>query len=84
MSGQIRLRARYKKYVTPWFDYLLVSKDEMEDILDGTGWVVRKYLDTEGAAGYIAVMDKKKAWGGVAVHCLESGGSCVPCLKEES
>ncbi len=37
MSGQIRLRVRYKQYATPWFDYLFVSKSEMEDILDGTG-----------------------------------------------
>jgi SAM-dependent methyltransferase len=61
MSGQIRLRARYKKYVTPWFDYLLVSQDEMHGILDGTGWVVNKYLDSNGAAGYIAIIDKKIA-----------------------
>ena len=32
MAGQIRLRVRYKKYATPWFDYLMVSKEEMENI----------------------------------------------------
>ena len=38
MSGQLRLRVRYKKYAMPWFDYLIVSKVEMESILEGTGW----------------------------------------------
>ena len=58
MAGQLRLRVRYKKYVTPWFDYLLVSKNELENILDGTGWRVNRYLDSDGAR-YIAIIDKK-------------------------
>jgi len=33
MSGQLRIRVRYKKYATKWFDYLIVSKDEMKEIL---------------------------------------------------
>ena len=32
MSGQLRIRMRYQKYATPWFDYLLVSTEEMQDI----------------------------------------------------
>lgn len=59
MAGQIRLRVRYKKYATPWFDYLLVSREEMESILDGTDWGVTKYLDSESSP-YIAIIDKKK------------------------
>ena len=38
MGGQVRIRIRYKDYATPWFDYLLVSKKELAEILDGTGW----------------------------------------------
>ncbi|HGJ64237.1 TPA: class I SAM-dependent methyltransferase [bacterium] len=38
MSGQLKIRARYKKYMTPWFDYLMASKTEMEKIVEGTGW----------------------------------------------
>jgi 2-polyprenyl-3-methyl-5-hydroxy-6-metoxy-1,4-benzoquinol methylase len=57
-AGQIRLRARYKKYCTPWFDYLIVSKEEMEMILKGTGWQVKKYLD-HGPA-YIAIIEKER------------------------
>jgi SAM-dependent methyltransferase len=58
MSGQLRIRIRYKKYASPFFDYLFVSKKELEDILDGTGWKVKKYCDTKGPA-YMAVMEKE-------------------------
>ena len=56
LGGQVRIRARYKKYKTPWFDYLIVSKEEMEMILEGTGWKVRQYLDNEHQ--YIAIIEK--------------------------
>ena len=59
MAGQIRLRVRYKKYVTPWFDYLLVSKEEMESILDGNDWKINKLIDSDGPM-YIAIIDKVK------------------------
>jgi len=57
MSGQIRMRVRYRRYAMPWFDYLIVSKDEMEDILEGTGWAVKRYLDSD-AGYYMAIIDK--------------------------
>ena len=53
MSGQIRMRARYKRLVTPWFDYLMVSPEEMETLVDGTGW---------------RVMEPVSAWGRAAQH----------------
>ena len=59
MGGQVRIRVRYRKYATPWFDYLMVSRDEMENILDGTDWKVEKYIESEGPV-YIAVISKKK------------------------
>jgi len=59
MPGQIRLRIRYKTYATPWFDCLLVSKKEMESIVDGTGWKVKRFIDAEGPV-YIAVMEKER------------------------
>lgn len=43
MCGQVRLRVRYKKYATPWFDYVLVSEDEMKRIFKGTGWQVKGF-----------------------------------------
>jgi len=27
MPGEMKLRVRYKKYKTPWFGYLIVSKE---------------------------------------------------------
>ena len=59
MSGQLRIRSRYRKIIGPWFDYLMVSKPEMESILDGTGWRVARYLDRpDRPAIYMAVIEK--------------------------
>jgi SAM-dependent methyltransferase len=60
MGGQVRFRVRYKKYATPWFDYLMVSKEEMADILDGTDWRINKFIDSRGPV-YVAIIDKKKS-----------------------
>jgi len=57
MRGQIRIRIRYKKYITPWFDYLLVTREEMRHIVEGTGWIVEKFIDSGGPA-YIAVLKR--------------------------
>ena len=59
MSGQIQIKVRYKKYATPWFDYLMVSRDEMENILDETGWKVTRYIDA-GDSHYAAIIEKRK------------------------
>ena len=56
MSGQIRLRARYKRFVTPWFDYLMVSPAEMESLLDRTGWRIAK-LYQAGPRFYTAIIE---------------------------
>ena len=58
MPGQLRIRIRYKKYATQWFDYLLVSRDEMQQVLEGTGWQVRRFLDRAGSA-YVAIIEKQ-------------------------
>ena len=58
MSGQIRIRARYKRFVTPWFDYFMVSPAEMETLLEGTGWRVAKRYEHAGARFYRAVIER--------------------------
>ena len=40
MSGQLRIRVRYLQYIGDWFNYLIVSKDEMQQIIEGTGWEI--------------------------------------------
>lgn len=57
MPGQVRIRVRYRKYVTPWFDYLFVSQEEMGDILGDTGWRIKEAIDGQGP-GYVAVIEK--------------------------
>ena len=59
MSGQLKLRIRYKQYATPWFDYLFVSKAEIEDILDGTAWRVERYIDAANTPTYVAILSKR-------------------------
>ncbi|MBU7015693.1 MAG: class I SAM-dependent methyltransferase, partial [Theionarchaea archaeon] len=58
MAGQMRLRVHYKKYVTPWFDYLIVSKDEMQDIVSGTGWAINRFIDAKQGI-YCVVIEKE-------------------------
>jgi len=58
MSGQLRIRIRFKKYVTRWFDYLIVSKEEMKEILKGTGWKVKEFIDS-GDSSYITIIEKE-------------------------
>ena len=57
MSGQTRLRVRYLTYATPWFDYLLVSPDEMKKLLEGTGWRVTRFFKSKGPS-YTAVIER--------------------------
>ena len=58
MSGQIRIRARYKRFATPWFDYLMVSPAEMETLLEGTGWRVTKRYEFDGARFYAGIIER--------------------------
>jgi SAM-dependent methyltransferase len=58
LAGQLRLRVRYKIYKTPWFDYLIVSPDEMRDIVAGTGWTVARIIESS-TPRYCAVIEKK-------------------------
>lgn len=58
MSGQLRLRVRYRNLATPWFDCLMVSPMEMKTIAGETPWRVDRLL--QGPAGlYVAVLVKR-------------------------
>jgi hypothetical protein len=59
LSGQVRIRIRYMKYITPWIDFLLLAPKEMEMLVKGTGWQVSKVIkDRDGL--YIAIIEKTK------------------------
>ncbi len=57
MGGQLKLRLRYKKMISPWFDYLFVSQKELRDLLHGTGWKIQKIFGSK-EANYIAILVK--------------------------
>jgi SAM-dependent methyltransferase len=57
MAGQVRIRLRYGTYATPWFDCLMVSKQEMQGLLNDAGWKATRFLDTNGPV-YFAVIEK--------------------------
>ena len=58
--GQWRVRIRFHQYVTKWFDLFHNSKQEMHEILSGTKWSIRKFIDSESGNPYIAVIEKMK------------------------
>lgn len=58
MSGQRRIRIRFRSYCSDWFDYLGVSKTEMQKILKNTKWKVKKYFDSERSS-FIAIIEKQ-------------------------
>ncbi len=56
LPGQIRIRVRYRDHATRWFDYLMVSEEELTRLLDGTGWTIGRIIPSEDT--YIAVIEK--------------------------
>jgi hypothetical protein len=58
MPGQIRFRLRYRTLATPWFDYLFVTPRELERLLRGTGWHVRRVITNEEDDLYAVVIEK--------------------------
>ena len=57
LAGQLKLRVRYKNIIGKWFDYLLVSPQELKEILKGTGWKLKKIIPSQTST-YIAVIVK--------------------------
>ena len=57
MAGQLRIRLRHQQYATPWFDYLLVSPEEMAGLAEGTGWELERVIDV-GEHVYVGVLER--------------------------
>ncbi|HDQ06169.1 MAG TPA: class I SAM-dependent methyltransferase [Candidatus Bathyarchaeota archaeon] len=60
MGGQLRIRIRFQNYVSGWFDYLMVSKQEITEMLEGTGWTIREFIDSE-VSKYVTIIEKMSA-----------------------
>jgi SAM-dependent methyltransferase len=60
MSGQLRIRVRYRDYATKWFDYFFLSRDELRDLVAGTGWTLARTLEDDSPM-YVAVLEKEGA-----------------------
>jgi SAM-dependent methyltransferase len=56
MAGRLRIRVRHQAAIGAWFDYLLLSRNQLKDLLRGTGWKVERFIE-EGFL-YFAVMVK--------------------------
>lgn len=65
LPGQVRIRIRYKGFSTPWFEFLLVSRKEMEQIVDGTGWKITRFIPAKDrmqssrGPAYIAIIERQ-------------------------
>ncbi len=56
MGGVERIRVRYRRYATPWYDVLFASRDELTRLVAETGWRVARFVDD--GAGYVAVLER--------------------------
>jgi SAM-dependent methyltransferase len=59
MAGQVRIRARYLGYIGRWFDYLLVSPQEMRELVSGTGWELSEVLSSGESPLYVGILRKR-------------------------
>jgi hypothetical protein len=59
LPGQLRIRIRYRRIKGAWFDYLRVSQEEMNGILQGTAWVVTDFIDDSDGI-YAAILKKRR------------------------
>jgi SAM-dependent methyltransferase len=57
MGGQLRIRVRFRTCRSPWFDYLLASVPEVEQIVAGTGWQIADIILSAGPQ-YCLVLEK--------------------------
>ena len=57
MPGQLRLRVRYRDLIGPWFDFLIVTPEEMATILEGRQLRIRRLLEESGSGYYVAVLE---------------------------
>lgn len=57
MGGQVKIRIRFRDVASQWFDYLFVSREELGELLEGTGWRLARALQDDSPI-YVAVIEK--------------------------
>jgi SAM-dependent methyltransferase len=55
--GAHRFRVRFRNYATPWFRYLMLTPRELERLVAGTGWLVRRVIEDDSPR-FVAVLEK--------------------------
>jgi hypothetical protein len=60
MAGQLRIRVRHGNTIGKWFDYLLVSRNELRQIVAGSGWRIAQIISDTGP-GYTVVLKKSRS-----------------------
>jgi SAM-dependent methyltransferase len=59
MSGQVRVRIRHRTLRSRWFDYLLVSREEMAALAHAGGWDLTRTIDSDGPL-YVGVLERRR------------------------
>ena len=59
LSGQARIRVRYKKAVTPWIEFLMLSPDELGALVKDTHWQITTLLEDPGG-NYVTILEKNE------------------------
>ena len=57
LSGQSRIRVRHEKTVTRWIEWMILSKEEMKQLLKGTSRKIRRFIEDAGTS-YIGIISK--------------------------
>lgn len=57
LPGAVRIRVRFRRHATDWFDYLHASPSEMAAVVEASPWELRETIDGDGP-GYVGVLGK--------------------------
>ena len=56
--GELRARYLYGNFVGGWFTWLFVGRDEMREIVRGTGWRIVRVFGSHVGEPYVAMLEK--------------------------
>ena len=59
LPGALRIRVRYKRHATPWFDYLMVSPEELRAVVEPTVWELADVVAADEGPQYYAELRKE-------------------------